>query len=1727
MNIFRFRDSLINDYASYVRSFIHIQDERLRQHVEDNLNQGLLWPDPFVQLNPAFEPGEWIDELVAKGLLHEECRRIFRIKPEPVGEGKPLRLHRHQADALRAAQTGKNYVLTTGTGSGKSLAYIVPIVDHVLRRGSQQGIRAIIIYPMNALCNSQHDELTKFLCHGYPPGGAPVRFAKYTGQESDEVRQEILTHPPDILLTNYMMLELVLTRPYDKELVKAAQGLQFLVLDELHTYRGRQGADVALLVRRLRNACQAENLQCIGTSATLAGPGTYQEQQEEIAAVASRLFGTEVRPELVIGESLRKVTPDKDLSSPEFLHSLKERILDPEGSPPEDYEGFIHDPLSIWIENTFGVTAEKESGRLVRTKPRSLTGEGGAAQELSALIGVPVSRCTEAIQEGLLAGYRCLDPTTGFPVFAFRLHQFISRGDYLYSSPEPEEKRYLTVSGQQFVPGDRFRVLLPLVFCRECGQEYYCVRKVLDKGTNRLSFSPRELADRFSDEEGEAGFLFRNARKPWPEDEMAMLERLPEDWVAEESGWLRLQESKRPLLPQLVRLAPDGQEAADGATFHYIPAPLRFCLNCGVSYGSRQASDLGKLTSLGTEGRSTATTILSLAAMRRLRQEEAIPETSRKLLSFTDNRQDASLQAGHFNDFIEIGLLRSALFRAVSQAGPKGLAHDELTQKVFAALDLPLHLYAKNPEVKFAALKNTEKALRDVIGYRLYHDLRRGWRVTSPNLEQCGLLEIDYLSLIELCEASEEWQDVHEALETATPQTRERVCRVLLDLMRRELAIRVNYLNAEFQESLRQQSDQHLIAPWAIDENEQLMEATVIFPRSRRPQDYGGHRFISPRGGFGQFIRRGSTFPEYPKTLSLAEANAIIIQLLQKLRLAHLVEEVMPAETEQEVPGYQIPAAAMLWRAGDGTQPFHDSIRMPRAPETGGRTNPFFKEFYQHIAIEGKGLEAREHTAQVDYEKRIAREQAFRAGKLPILYCSPTMELGIDIASLNVVNMRNVPPTPANYAQRSGRAGRSGQPALVFTYCTTGSPHDQYFFKRPEQMVSGAVTPPRLELANEDLLRSHVQAVWLAATGLSLGSSLRDILDVSGDHPTLELQKQVKDAINDTKARQRALEQCRAIFATLTAELQAADWYSEGWLAETLNQVGLAFDQACERWRSLYRAAAKQREIQNKIIGDASRSAADKKQAKRLRREAEAQMELLLEAKNIMQSDFYSYRYFASEGFLPGYNFPRLPLSAYIPGQRYGKDEFLSRPRFLAISEFGPRGIIYHEGARFLIHKVMLPVGEDDVLTTAAKLCSQCGYLHPLSFGDQGVDTCEHCQQLLDPPIRQLFRLQNVATRRKDRINSDEEERLRLGYEIKTGLRFAVHKGQLSRQTATVQHPDLGTLATLTYGHGATLWRLNLGWSRRKNKAQLGFVLDAERGYWAKNDLLTPEEDDPDPMSAKTVRVVPYVEDHRNRLVFKPMTPLEKHQMASLQAAFKQAIQAYFQLEDNELAVEPLPHQDDRQMLLFYEAAEGGAGVLRQLLAHPHTLGAVAKAALDLCHFDPHTGEDRRRGPRAREDCEAACYDCLMNYGNQRDHQLLDRHSIREFLSQLGQAQIAVSPVGVSRSEHLQYLMDHAGSTLERSWLRFLEERQLHLPSQAQLFMNTCKTRPDFLYNDQLAVIYIDGPLHEYPERAQRDADQTECLEDLGYTVIRFRHQDDWEGIIAKFPHIFGVIKKI
>lgn len=690
---------------------------------------------------------------------------------------------------------------------------------------------------------------------------------------------------------------------------------------------------------------------------------------------------------------------------------------------------------------------------------------------------------------------------------------------------------------------------------------------------------------------------------------------------------------------------------------------------------------------------------------------------------------------------------------------------------------------------------------------------------------------------------------------------------------------------------------------------------------------------------------------------------------------------------------------------------------------------------------------------------------------------------------------------------------------MVVTYCSTGSPHDQWFFRRPHLMVAGAVAPPRLDLANEELVRAHVQAVWLAETDLDLKKSLGDLLALKDGNAALVLPESVRTQVENPAARQRARGRAEGVLADVRDDCVRAGWFGPTWLDDVLNQAPRQFDQACDRWRGLYRAALHQQQLQNEIIRDAARDPRDKQQAERLRREAEQQLRLLTESEDFAQSDFYSYRYFASEGFLPGYNFPRLPLSAFIPARRTKqKEEYLSRPRFLAISEFGPRAVVYHEGSRYLINRVILAVEDDELMTTRAKKCDGCGYLHPVADGP-GPDLCQRCGDRLGATLDNLLRLQNVATKRRDRINCDEEERLRLGYEIRTAVRFADRDGVPVRAVARLVEGD-APLATFTYGRAATLWRINMGWRQRANPAQYGFVLDEERGFWASNDQ---DPTDPnDPMSARLRRVVPYVEDRRNCLLLEVAGGPDPAVMVSLEAALKQALQVAYQLEDNELAAELLPAGDAPRVLLLYESAEGGAGVLRRLLDDPAAFAQVAKRALEVCHFDPDSGDDRRRSSPQAEECEAACYDCLMHYGNQPVHRLLDRRAIRDLLLRMSRSRAEIAPGGASRADHLERLARLAGSGLERQWLTHVDARGLRLPDHAQHFVAACRTSPDFFYAEYQTAVYVDGPPHDFPDRQARDAALTEAMEDAGLTVVRFHHQADWDAILARYPHVFG-----
>jgi RAD3-like DEAD/DEAH box helicase/helicase-like protein/uncharacterized protein DUF1998 len=1755
VDIFDVHGRLVADYDAFTSSLVQVRDDRIAAHLADQRAQGVRWPDPWLSLNPSFESGGTITDLVRDGLLHPGCERLFRAKQTPEDSGSwPLTLHRHQREAIEVSQRPGNYVVTTGTGSGKSLTYIIPIVDAVLRAPEPGTIKAIVVYPMNALANSQQRELEKYLTWGIPSDERKVSFAQYTGQEDAEARDRILKRRPDILLTNYVMLEYLLTRPVERDrLIGAAQGLKFLVLDELHTYRGRQGADVALLVRRLRDACRAPDVKCVGTSATMATGESFASIQETVAQVAGRIFGSPVEPGHVIGETLRRATRAA-MPGGAQLRASAEAVLAGQvlaepgptgvGRGP-DYDRLAGEPLAGWIETTFGLALEEGTGRLVRQRPTKVP---QAACLLAEAAGLPQDSAEAAIKEALQRGAQAREPETGRPLFAFRLHQFLSKGDTVYVSLEPARIRHITSQYQVSVPGDRDKILLPLAFCRECGQEYLVVRRDIRGG--RAAYGARQDRDASGGDRAN-GYLYISDEHPWPDDPLRD-GRLPDSWYdVGPDGDAYVPRSLADYLPREVWLAADGTEqpAGQGLSVAYVPAPFRFCLRCRVAYSQTRGRDFAKLATYAAEGRSSALSLVSTSVIRSLRGQPDLPDEAKKMLAFVDNRQDASLQAGHLNDFVQVTQVRGALYHAVAAAGDRGLRHDDLAQRVAGVLDLPLTDYAQNPAVRFSQREYLEGALRQALAYRLYADLERGWRITMPNLEQTGLLRFDYVDLDEIAAEPDCWRDAHPILRDDIPAHRAEIARIVLDEMRRSLAVQVDVLTREGWERLQQVSDQHLTGAWAIPFEDSGTRARTVYPRPAGPGGSRGSVHFTGRSAVGRYLRRPREFPAAQGKLGIEDAQAIIVSLLHVLAGNGILTDEAGddgpygrrrAIGDEAKRGYRIKAAAITWRAGDGRAGAPDPLRKTVDPEVGSRVNEFFRDLYARTASELRAITAREHTAQVRAEIRRDRERDFRDATLPLLYCSPTMELGVDIAELNAVAMRNVPPTPANYAQRSGRAGRGGQPALVTTYCSTGSAHDQYYFRRSRLMVAGSVAPPRLDLANEDLVRSHVHAIWLAETGVSLGSRMPDVLDVSapddlGDAPTLEIHPHIAAQLADPAARERAATRAHAVLGNLPGLAKPDSWWTDHWVADTLRAAPAQIDAACDRWRDLYRAALAEQREQNRRVLDYSTDPDSRKLAQRRRMDAENQLRLLKNEDDEEQfSDFYSYRYFASEGFLPGYSFPRLPLAAYVPGERR-RGSYLQRPRFVAIGEFGPGALIYHEGQRYQVTRIQVPAGPDtgDVATAEARICTNCGYWHDRQAH---VNRCEECDTELGGALSGLMQLQTVHTTRRHRISSDEEERRRGGFELQTAYRFSAHGARSGRLPAAVAEMTGGQagdrIAELVYGDAATVRVINRGRRRRKNPSDVGYWLNPANGRWLSETQAadqSPEDEGLQPFgdAIRAVKVVPFVEDRKNVCVLRLAHPVPETTAVSLRYALERAIEAKFQLEDAELASEDLPDAAGRARMLFIESAEGGAGVLRQLHDRPGALAQVARTALEIIHYDPATGADRGQADGATERCELGCYDCLLSYTNQLFHSAIDRHTVVPLLMRLAGSRTTTTAGHGSPDNHAAALLAACTTDLERRLVTILRDGGYRLPDEGQSLIAQARSRPDFVY--RLAAgpvaVFVDGPVHDEKPVAERDAAAEDRLLDLGWLVVRFRHDDDpegWEQTVRKHPGVFG-----
>lgn len=1704
MNIFETHSRIVSDYASYISSFINISDREIQKVVEKELIRGKLWPEPLLQFNPSFEIVGTIDHIAGPEGLHPDIRHIF----------SNFKLYRHQIEAIRLGIAGKDFVVTSGTGSGKSLTYIGSIFNYILSNPATKGISAVVVYPMNALINSQFEEFTRYQKNFEKATGKhfPISFGQYTGQEKEEARTKMREEPPQILLTNYMMLELLLTRVRERSIRDGIyNNLRFLVFDELHTYRGRQGADVALLIRRIRSRC-SKPVVCIGTSATMVSVGTPTAQRTEVATVATKLFGKQFTSDQVVIETLdRSCSFNNTIPGGTALTGAIEAGV----TPDSDLQALKDNPVAIWLENRIALDVQESV--LVRGKPKRISAIIAALAEEA---GVSPDSCRSYLQDLLqsisIANKRLRDAGIIYTLLPFKLHQFISQTGSVYTTLDQDENRFITLEPGIYKQDEEDKKpIFPIVFSRASGHPFICV----SRGGDRLE--PREFRES-SEEEGEAtdGYLI-TGEGVW--DPAEDCDFLPESWVRMTKTGPVPEKKKKPYFPSKLYFDEFGN-CSDTTPLKwegwFMKAPLLFDPTGGVFYDTK-TNEGTKLTKLGSEGRSTSTTITAFSILNQL-EDAGLRQEDQKLLSFTDNRQDAALQAGHFNDFVQVVRLRAGIYKALTQTPSGSLTYVNIGEAVRTALGLPFIDFANRHDEPILApvRRSYEQCFQDYLFYRAIADLRRSWRIVLPNLEQCGLLNIEYADMDEIAGTEEFWKGTP-LLGELKKEDRKELIATILDFFRLEFAIHSeNYLTLSKIKENEKQFRELLRAPWTLDRNEQLREPFAIRYDPLHRSAKLSSKSMGPASSLGKFIKLYVRQKALDIPLKGQLYRDLILQVMAKLEQAdYLKSQIAKSEKNEDVPIYRLRLEKIIWTLGDDTVKA-DLIKQRTYKDQAPQPNKFFRGLYQRDFAKVKRFRGDDHTGQLSTELRIERESLFREGKISALFCSPTMELGIDIRNLSVVHMRNAPPNPSNYAQRSGRAGRSGQAALVFTYCSTYSPHDRHYFHQQEALVAGEVLAPRLELCNRELLESHLNALAISEIGLpglsETGEAKPTLMRlITEDNDKMPLAPGIRAGLNVTPLMFDSLKNgFKRAIKDIEADLltRATTWYTDQWIEQNLSKIADHLDKSLDRWRALYRSARTilTRATQKLESGTLTRTSDEYRKYKRNLDQATRQLDLLrndLSGKSSELSEFYPYRYLASEGFLPGYNFTRLPLRVFLPTSDLS-GEFISRPRTIALREFGPQNIIYHNGRKYRVCQLVVQDAESAL--TEAKISTKAGYF--LTMDQKDLEICPFSGLNLGDNankthLHHLLEMTESRAEEIDRISCEEEERLSRGYEIETY--FSVDAGHLERVKKAVARTSETNLLNLRYIPAARLVHVNYKW---RSQTSDGFPIGLVSGDWRSS---MPDRDSHATEEFKLVKL--WTSNLADALHIEPIQPLglKAEGVITLQHALKRAIEDVFQVESREVGVVTVGDPDAPNILL-YEASEGSLGILAQFVEDVNVFRKVIQQAIALCRYD----DEKYKGP--------ASYDDLLSYYNQRDHKTIDRHLIQDPLKKLliCNMEIQANPEYKNYEEHYQALLRafDPSSTTERKFLDYLYQHGLRLPDAAQKRVDGIYVQPDFYYEPRIWV-FCDGTPHDEPVVKEEDEQKRQAIIARGEEVWVYYYKDSLTEKVAARPDIFRKVR--
>ena len=1106
VNLNDFHSALAETFRRYLftLNFLPDGERELRDAFWTALQaKEVFYRDPLLSVIPAYRQGSPASALLGRNQaprLHDKLSRLPTTKFDP-----RRTLYGHQLKSLEQAQNGRNVIVATGTGSGKTECFLLPLLDDALRH-SGDGVRAIVIYPLNALANDQLGRLRDLL--------APlpeITFGRYTGdtpqnrKDLDETerreilnpnerfsRDEIRANPPHLLLTNFAMLEYLLLRPKDSDIFRE-QRLKYVVLDEAHTYSGAQGIEVSLLMRRLQQAFPQCELQFILTSATLG------DNRDEIATFGNNLTGANFSAEsVVLGDVVDPFEPPLD---PRVALDRYVRAV-PDAATLNRWIASLEDVTALrQLITNCGLNAgdlasEKSPGGLLTrwlrhnaelaSLHRIASGHPVTLQDASTEIWGTASTETLRILHWLvILGARAIADGNSPPLLPARYHLFFRglRGGSVCLSPRcPDRSAHPTTGWSSLLLEDRVTCptcdahVLPLLTCVHCGApvlrvfedisgKWQTIQPGVSRPVHLLSWDTDAQQEQEEEEEDQADAKTeREASLCLNCCALSLGDRLPSDCCT------------APLQIQLRVISSEG----DGL--------LKSCPTCGGQKGGFQSV----LRELST-GEDAATAVLAEAVVRALPEDDvAKPAHGRRLLAFSDSRQ----RAAHFAPYLGrttaetqyMKPLVDAIRDTIAGAGGQGVSFDDVADRFLKVAQKQPYIIIRKTNEEDGEFTSTIKRPgqlykdeREVLKRECLISLLQHF--TSPPRSR------NTLPGLALAWARVDWND------DQREQIPSRLAEIFKDGDQLGWAVLQNLL----QVVLRRKAI-------ALPDGIALGHVQPVGPKLVTMH----HNQADSLDGRRRMRWNPYTAKQKKRVVQASPQAEILARFFIKDKLADeallsdCLDKIWDTFRDLEVLRQDYPNEFLLpydhlllettgtWfacnRCGALTPfPIRDVCAIPGCCGTLRHVNSeeFITRWQNHhwyrryTETEALPLEVKEHTAQLTNEAGRDYQRRFTDGSINVLSSSTTFEMGVDVGQLKSVFLRNVPPTPANYIQRAGRAGRRREGAAYAVTYARSFPHDQVHYHEPLGIVSGTVPVPRINLANERLTQRHIDSFLL------------------------------------------------------------------------------------------------------------------------------------------------------------------------------------------------------------------------------------------------------------------------------------------------------------------------------------------------------------------------------------------------------------------------------------------------------------------------------------------------------------------------------------------------------------------------------------------------------------------------------------------------------------------------